>query len=97
MSEEVVVRVDGLPRPATVVERAGDDVLVRLRQGDGEVDRWVRADDLVQVEAGRSLPTAKLVGLAVVALLGLLLLLWPSGSDRPLVDTPTVPSATASP
>ena len=37
----MVVRVDGLPRPATVVERAGQDVLVRFRDAGGFTDRWL--------------------------------------------------------
>jgi hypothetical protein len=96
VSEEVVVRIDGLPRPATVVERGGADVLVRYRHAGEHVDRWVPAADVVEVEAGARLPVAKLVGLVALAVLGLLLLLWPGGSDRPLIEDRPAPTATAS-
>ena len=96
MSEEVVVRIDGLPRPATVVERGGTDVLVRYRHAGEYVDKWVPAADVGDVEPGASLPVAKLVGLVALAVLGLLLLLWPGGSDRPLIEDRPTPTPTAS-
>lgn len=101
-AQEVVVTLDGLPRPATVVGRDDDRLLVRFRQGDGYAERWVPADSVLGVEeSGTALPLGKVVGGAAVALLGLLLLLYPSGSDRPLLSdrpgaTPT-PSASAGP
>jgi hypothetical protein len=96
VSEEVVVRIDGLPRPATVVERGGTDVLVRYRHAGGYVDRWVPAQDVVEVEPSTAPPVAKLLGLVALAVLGLLLLLWPGGSDRPLIEDGPTPTASAS-
>lgn len=95
---EVVVRVDGLPRPATLLERQGEQARVRFRHAGGYVERWVPASELVEVETGPRPPYLKVVGLAVLALLGLVLLLWPGGSNRPLVGpTPTVTPTTSSP
>ena len=94
---EVVVRVDGLPRPATLLERQGEQARVRFRHAGGYAERWVPTADLVEVEEAARPPYLRIAGLAVLAVLGLVLLLWPSGSDRPLVGpTPTL-TATPSP
>lgn len=100
--EEVVVTLDGRPRPAVVVAREGERVQVRYRDAGGYAQHWVPATDVVPVESRTDrLPIAKLVAGGVIALLGLALLLYPSGSDRPLLDagpTPSVsPSASPSP
>lgn len=95
-----MVQVDGLPRPATVVSRAGGQVLVRFRQAGGFEERWMSAADVLPVEQGTPLPPWwKLAGLALVAVLGLALLLWPGGSNSPLlVDTPSpTPSISINP
>lgn len=97
--EEVVVTLDGRPRPAVVVEREADRVLVRYRHAGSFEEQWVPPGDVVAVETRTErLPVGKLVGIGVVALLGLALLLYPSGSDRPLIEgSPTqAPSATPS-
>jgi len=94
---EVVAQVDGLPRPATVVQRTEDRVLVRFRHAGGFAERWVAAADVVDVEPTTKPPLLKLVGLGVVGLLGLVLLLWPGGSNKPLLQaTPTPTSSTPS-
>ena len=90
---EVVVRVDGLPRPATLLERQGEQARVRFRHAGGYAERWVPASEVLEVEAGPRPPYLKIAGLAVLAVLGLALVLWPGGSNRPLVD----PSPTATP
>ena len=94
--EEVVVQLDGLPRPATVVDRTPDQVLVRFRQGDGYEERWVPASTVLDVEPGAKIPTLKVVGGAVVAVLGLVLVLWPHGSNKPLLSDSPTPTASAS-
>ena len=94
---EVVVRVDGLPRPATLLERQGEQARVRFRHAGGYAERWVPAADLVEVERAARPPYLKIVGLAVLALLGLVLLLWPGGSNRPLVGPSPTPTPTLSP
>lgn len=96
---EVVVTVDGLPRPATVVDRHadadGERVLVRFRQGGGFEQRWVPAASVMPVEEGPARPPlAKLGGLGLVGVLGLTLLLWPGGSDKPLLSDAPTPSPT---
>jgi lysophospholipase L1-like esterase len=98
--QEVVVTVDGLPRPATVLGRhsdvTGDRVLVRFRQAGGFEERWVPAADVLPVEEGPARPPlGKIIGLVLVGLLGLALLLYPSGSDRPLLTDEPTPSPTA--
>jgi lysophospholipase L1-like esterase len=93
---EVIVQLDGLPRPATVVQRTPDQVLVRFRQGDGYDERWVPASTVVDVEPTAKIPTVKVVGGAVVAVLGLALVLWPHGSDKPLLSDSPTPSSSAS-
>ena len=98
MSEqEVVVSLDGLPRPASVVRREDDRVLVRFRQGDGFEERWVPAEDVLEVEPTPRLPKAKVIGLGVLGLLGLVLVLWPGGSNEPLLSSDPTPTPTASP
>ena len=99
-SPEVVVLVDGVPRPGVVVDTDGDRSLVRFRDAGSHREEWVATASLVPVEASTDRPPVlKLVGLGVVGLLGLGLLLYPGGSDRRLADpapTPT-PSATPTP
>ncbi len=94
---EVVVQLDGLPRPATVLQRRAGEVKVRFRHAGGYVERWVPESAVLPVEPSTRPPYVKIVGLAVLAVLGLLLLLWPGGSDRPLVDSTPTPTATAAP
>ena len=99
---EVVVTLDGLPRPAELLQRDGDQVLVRYRHAGGWQERWVPATAVLEVEQSRTTPPPwKLVGLGVLGLLGLVLLLWPGGSNKPLLsDTPSpspTPTATATP
>lgn len=97
---EVVVVVDGVPRPATVLASEGGLTRVRFRDAGGWREETVPTSSLVAVETAKDRPPVlKLVGLGVVALLGVALLLYPSGSDRRLADvvpTPT-PTATTSP
>jgi lysophospholipase L1-like esterase len=101
---EVVVTLDGRARPATVVERGAERTLVRFRDAGGFREEWVRNADVVAVEAGPDrTKLLKLLVLAAVGVLGLALLLYPSGSDKRLSETlpsgppsPT-PSASASP
>ena len=98
VEQEVVVTLDGLPRPATVVDRHGDRVLVRYRQAGGFEERWVPARTVVPVEEPPTRPPlGKIVGGAVIAVLGLLLLLYPSGSDQPLLSDQPTPTATPTP
>ena len=92
----MVVRLDGLPRPATLLVRRGDQVRVRFRQAGGYDERWVPASDVLDVEGSSRPPYLKVLGLAVLAVLGLVLLLWPGGSDRPLLDPSATPTPTAS-
>jgi hypothetical protein len=94
--QEVVVRLGGLPRPATVIERRGDQLRVRFRQAGGYDERWVDAADVVEVEGSTRPPYLKIAGLAVLAVLGLLLVLWPGGSDRPLVGPTPTPTPSSS-
>lgn len=96
---EVVVTLDGRPRPATVLERGADRTLVRFRDAGGFREEWVPNRDVVAVEAGPDRTRlVKLLGLAAVGVLGLALLLYPGGSDKRLADAlPTqTPSATPS-
>jgi lysophospholipase L1-like esterase len=96
--EEVVVQLDGLPRPATVIQRTPDQVLVRFRQGDGYDERWVPASTVVDVEPTSKVPPLKVIGGAVVAVLGLVLVLWPHGSNKPLLSShPTATPSTSAP
>jgi hypothetical protein len=96
--EEVVVSLDGRPRPAVVVGREDDRVLVRYRHAGSFEEQWVRAADVVAVETRTERPPlGKLVGIGLVALLGLALLLYPSGSDRPLIEGSPTPSPSATP
>lgn len=94
---EVVVQLDGLPRPATVVHRAEDQVLVRFRQAGGFAERWVPASAVIDVEPTARLPLVKLVGMVLVGALGLALLLWPGGSDKPLLSSTPTPSPSPHP
>lgn len=95
--EEVVVTLDGRPRPAVVVARDEGRVLVRFRHAGALAQEWVPASDVVPVESrSERPPLAKLVGIGLVALLGLALLLYPSGSDRPLVEGTPSPSPSSS-
>lgn len=96
-SPEVVVLVDGVPRPGVVVSTDGDRSLVRFRDAGSHREEWVATASLVPVEATTDRPPVlKLVGLGVVGLLGLGLLLYPGGSDRRLADSTPTPSATPS-
>jgi lysophospholipase L1-like esterase len=96
VGHEVIVRLDGLPRPATVLQRTPDQVLVRFRMGDGYDERWVPAASVLEVEPTAKVPPLKLVGGAVVAVLGLALVLWPHGSDKPLLSSDPTPSPSVS-
>lgn len=90
---EVVVRLDGLPRPATLLERQGEQARVRFRHAGGYDERWVPASEVLEVEVGPRPPYLKIAGLAVLAVL----VLWPGGSNRPLVGPSPTPTATPSP
>lgn len=93
---EVIVTVDGVPRPAVVVHVDGERTQVRYRDAGSYTTAWVATDSLIQVEPGRPRPPLlKLGGLVVVAVAGLLLLLHPGGSDTRLADLP-LPSPSAS-
>ena len=103
---EVIVTIDGVPRPAVVVATDGDRTRVRFRDAGGFREEWVRSDQALPVEdpSGRP-PYLKLVGLVVLAAFGLLLVLYP-GSDKRLSEvapkstassTPTAPTASAAP
>ncbi len=94
--DEVVVTLDGTPRPAVVVARDGERVRVRFRQAGGFEERWVPISSVLTVEPGRPRPPVlKLVGLVTGGAAGLALLLYPGGSDRRLADS--VRSPTPSP
>lgn len=101
---EVVVTLDGRPRPATVVEHGPERTLVRFRDSGTFREEWVPNSRIVTVEAGTDQRKLyKLVGLTVVGAIGLALLLVPGGSDKPLSEVlptasaSTAPTATASP
>jgi hypothetical protein len=95
---EAVVTLDGRPRPAVVLARAGDQVLVRYRHAGAHEERWVPEAAVVTVETGTARPPlAKLAGLGLVGLLGLALLLWPGGSDKPLLSPTPTPTTTSAP
>ncbi len=97
MDGEVVVRVDGIPRPAVVVATEGDRTRVRFRDAGGQREEWVLTSSLVPVEVGHNRPPLlKLIGLGVVGVLGLALLLYPGGSDKPLLDSTPSPSPVVS-
>jgi lysophospholipase L1-like esterase len=93
---EVVVTLDGRPRPATVLERGPERTLVRFRDAGTFRELWVPHADVVEVEssADRS-KLYKLVVLGVLGAVGLALLLVPGGSDRRLSDV--LPKATLTP
>ncbi len=97
-SPEVVVTVDGVPRPAVVVQVDGERSQVRYRAAGGFTDAWVATRDLVPVEPGTARPPVlKLATLALLAVAGLFLLLHPGGSDTRLADLTVTPTPTASP
>lgn len=86
--------IDGIPRPATVVATDGDRTLVRFRDAGGFREEWVPSSQALLVESTRGRPSyLKLVGLVVVAAVGLLLVLYP-GSDKPLSQTTSTPTTT---
>jgi lysophospholipase L1-like esterase len=94
---EVIVTIDGVPRPAVVVDTDGDRTLVRFRDAGGYRQEWVPSSQALPVEApGGRPPYLKLVGLGVLAAVGLLLVLYP-GSDKPLSETGARPSTSATP
>ena len=94
---EVIVTIDGVPRPAVVVDTDGDRTLVRFRDAGGYRQEWVPSSQALPVEApaGRP-PYLKLVGLVALAAVGLVLVLYP-GSDNPLSETGARPTASATP
>lgn len=100
--DEVVITVDGRPRPAVVVASDGARTQVRYRDAGGWTEEWLPTDEVLAVEEGRTAPPwLKLAGLGALGVLGLVLVLYPGGNDR-LADrvtpTPTpTPSATVSP
>jgi len=68
---EVVVTIDGIPRPAVVVATDGDRSRVRFRDAGSQREEWVATSSLVPVEVSRSRPPLlKLLGLGVVGVLG---------------------------
>lgn len=93
---EVVVTIDGRPRPAVVVERDAERTLVRFRDAGGSREEWVPTATVVPVEGTTTRPNLlKVVGLAVVGLLGLALVVYPGGSDKRLADTTPTPTPSA--
>jgi acyl-CoA thioesterase-1 len=99
---EVIVTIDGHPRPAVVIDSDGERTLVRFRDAGGHRQEWVHSASVVTVEASRQRPPLlKIAGLLAVGAVGLALLLHDGGSDTRLADlspTPTPsPSAARSP
>lgn len=100
---EVVVTVDGVPRPAVVMDVDGERSRVRYRDAGGFTLTWVPTQELLEVEPGKDRPPIlKLLALALVAIAGLFLLLHPGGSDTRLADlvptpTPTTSASSAAP
>lgn len=95
---EVVVTIDGRPRPAVVVERKDERTLVRFRDAGGFRQQWVPTADVVAVEGATTRRhLLKPVGLAVLLLLGLALVLYPGGSNKRLAETTPTASAASSP
>ena len=96
-ADEVVITVDGRPRPAEVLATDGDRTQVRYRDAGGWVEEWVPTASVLPVEKGRSTPPwLKLAGLGVLGVLGLVLVLYPGGNDR-LADKVVTPTATPTP
>ena len=103
-ADEVVITVDGRPRPAVVVATDGDRTQVRYRDAGSWVEEWLPTSEVLAVEEGRATPPwLKLAGLGVLGVLGLVLVLYPGGNER-LADkvtptaTPTAkPTATPTP
>lgn len=96
-ADEVVITVDGRPRPAQVVATDGDRTQVRYRDAGGWVEEWVPTAAVLPVEQSRSAPPwLKLAGLGVLGVLGLVLVLYPGGNDR-LADKVVTPTATSTP
>ncbi len=95
---EVIVTIDGVPRPAVVVAVDGDRTQVRFRDAGGFREEWLPSSQVLSVEApGSRPPYLKLVGLVVLAAVGLVLVLYP-GSDKRLSDVAAPqPTPTASP
>ena len=95
-AHEVVITVDGRPRPAVVVAVEGDRTRVRYRDAGGWVEAWLPSAEVLAVEEGRSAPPwLKLAGLGVLGVVGLVLVLYPGGNDR-LADVRATPTPSAS-
>lgn len=95
---EVVVTVDGRPRPAVVVDTDGVRTLVRFRDAGGHREEWVPSTSVVPVEPSRERPPLlKLAGLLAVGAVGLSLVLYNGGSDTRLADLRPTPTPTAAP
>jgi acyl-CoA thioesterase-1 len=97
---EVVVTIDGRPRPAVVIDSGGDRTLVRFRDAGGHREEWVPSSSVVAVEASRERrPLLKLAGLLAIGAVGLALVLYNGGSDQRLseISTSPTPSPTPSP
>lgn len=94
---EVIVTVDGIPRPAVVVDSDGARTLVRFRDAGGWREEWVPSAQALPVEApGGRPPYLKLVGMLALGAVGLLLVLYP-GSDRRLAEVVATPTPSAAP
>jgi acyl-CoA thioesterase-1 len=95
---EIVVTIDGRPRPAVVVDTDGDRTLVRFRDAGGHREQWVPSASVVPVEPSRERPPLlKLAGLLAVGAVGLSLVLYNGGSDTRLADLRPTPTPTAAP
>lgn len=93
---EVIVTIDGVPRPAVVVAVDGDRTRVRFRDAGGFREEWVPSSQALPVETpGGRPPYLKLGGLVALAAVGLVLVLYP-GSDKRLSEVASTPAPSAS-